>query len=161
MAMFSCGFVAGDRELLELPERHGISLHRITGLGFAIGLPGSLADATAIHFAPGTPTETAALALSILTAPFLTMALTGVLLRIFGTAHAGGWRAALASAGRMALTNYLGQSVICALIFHGYGFGQIDRLSLATTLAAALVIFVGQVIVSQWWLRNFAYGPVE
>lgn len=39
--------------------------------------------------------------------------------------------------------------------------GLIGRLSLATTLAAALVIFIGQVIVSQWWLRNFAYGPVE
>ncbi|MFG5118371.1 DUF418 domain-containing protein [Methylorubrum sp. POS3] len=48
--------------------------------------------------------------------------------------------------------------VSCVAYFTG---DLIDRLSLATTLAAALVIFIGQLIVSQWWLRDFAYGPVE
>lgn len=38
---------------------------------------------------------------------------------------------------------------------------RVKTYALATTLAAAFVIFVGQLIVSQWWLRNFAYGPVE
>jgi len=61
----------------------------------------------------------------------------------------------------MALSNYLMQSVVCALIFYGYGFGLIDRLSLATTLAVAVILFGVQLLLSRWWLRRFNYGPIE
>lgn len=67
----------------------------------------------------------------------------------------------LAAVGRMALTNYLAQSLICMLIFTGVGlglFGQLQRHQLYYIVAA---IWGVQLIVSPWWLRRHAYGPAE
>uniref|UniRef100_A0A939S2G3 DUF418 domain-containing protein n=2 Tax=Bradyrhizobium barranii subsp. barranii TaxID=2823807 RepID=A0A939S2G3_9BRAD len=69
-----------------------------------------------------------------------------------------GWAAPL---GRMALTNYLAQSVICGWIFYGYGLGQFGRLGVAATLAIGIFVYVAQVGFSAWWLRHYRFGPVE
>jgi uncharacterized protein len=126
-----------------------------------IGLPGGLVYAAATQLMPGSYLETVALALSILTAPFFTLALMAAMLKLFDSDRVGRWRDALASAGRMALSNYLLQSVLCAAIFHGYGFGLIGRLSMAQTLIVALAIFGIQLLASCLWLRHFRYGPLE
>lgn len=67
----------------------------------------------------------------------------------------------LAPAGRMALTNYLGQSLICTLIFYGYGLGYFERLPRAWQVPFALALFALQVLWSRWWLRHFRFGPAE
>ncbi|WP_439402790.1 DUF418 domain-containing protein [Bradyrhizobium sp. DASA03068] len=68
------------------------------------------------------------------------------------------WAAPL---GRMALTNYLAQSVICGWIFYGYGLGQFGRLEVAATLAIGIFVYVVQVVFSAWWLGRYRFGPVE
>ncbi|RXG88694.1 DUF418 domain-containing protein [Bradyrhizobium zhanjiangense] len=75
-----------------------------------------------------------------------------------------GWRRMLgwaAPLGRMALTNYLAQSVICGWIFYGYGLGQFGRLGVAATLAIGIFVYLAQVVFSAWWLRRYRFGPVE
>ena len=67
----------------------------------------------------------------------------------------------LAPAGRMALTNYLLQSVICTAIFYGYGLGYFERLPRAWQPLFVIVVFSLQVIFSQWWLSRYRYGPME
>ena len=69
-----------------------------------------------------------------------------------------GW---LAPAGRMALTNYLAQSLICTLIFYGYGLGYFEQLPRVWQVPFALALFALQVLISRWWLRHFRFGPVE
>lgn len=67
----------------------------------------------------------------------------------------------LAPAGRMALTHYLTQSVICSLLFYGYGlgwYGQLDRLE---QVLLALALVAAQWLVSPLWLSTFHYGPAE
>ena len=157
LAMFLIGFVFGQRRLLQNRDFYQPYLGRSIRLGLAVGLPGGIAYACATQFAPGTSLETAGLALSVLTSPFLTMAIIAAMLMALDSGRASGWRDYLASAGRMALSNYLMQSVVCALIFYGYGFGLIDRLSLATTLAVAVILFGVQLLLSRWWLRRFNY----
>ncbi len=74
------------------------------------------------------------------------------------------WRARLnwmAPAGRMALTNYLMQSVICTAIFYGYGLGYFEQLPRAWQPLFVLAVFVLQVWFSRWWLSRFRYGPME
>ncbi|MES5045988.1 DUF418 domain-containing protein [Rhizobium nepotum] len=161
LAMFLLGFVSGQRRFFERREGYEAYLNRALLWGLLIGLPGGLVYAAATQLMPGSYLETVALALSVLTAPFFTLALMAAMLKLFDSDRAGRWRDALASAGRMALSNYLLQSVLCAAIFHGYGFGLIGRLSMAQTLIVALAIFAIQLLASCLWLRRFRYGPLE
>ncbi len=161
LSMFLVGFVLGRQRWLQDRDRFRPYLSRIVFLGLAIGLPGNLAYAYATQFLSGTSLETAGLALSVLTAPFLTAAMIAAMLMAFGSRWIDRLRDYLASAGRAALSNYLAQSALCALIFHGYGLGLIGQFGLAATLSIAVAIFGVQLVVSRWWLARFCYGPVE
>ncbi len=66
----------------------------------------------------------------------------------------------LAPAGRMALTNYLTQSVIASLFFYGYGLGHWG-VGRAWQMLFVLVVFGLQLLLSRWWLSKFRYGPME
>jgi len=68
-----------------------------------------------------------------------------------------GW---LAPAGRMALTNYLTQSVVASAFFYGYGLGHWG-MPRAQQVVFVLVVFGLQVLLSHWWLARFRYGPME
>ena len=67
----------------------------------------------------------------------------------------------LAPVGRMALTNYLLQTIICVTIFYGYGFGLFGRFGALRSTLIALAIFLFQIAFSTIWLKYFAYGPME
>ena len=67
----------------------------------------------------------------------------------------------LTKPGRMACTNYLGQSVLGILIFYGIGFGFGGKVSLLGTEAVAVGVYAFQVAVSALWLKYFRFGPVE
>jgi uncharacterized protein len=71
------------------------------------------------------------------------------------------WFRRLAAVGRMALTNYLMQSIICTTLFYGYGFNLFGRLDYAWQLLVVVAVWALQLIVSPWWLRHFQFGPVE
>lgn len=66
-----------------------------------------------------------------------------------------------ANLGRMSLTNYLMQSVICTMIFYGYGLGMFGQLGVALGVALAIVIFILQLMLANWYAKRFAIGPVE
>ena len=67
----------------------------------------------------------------------------------------------LAPVGRMALSNYLAQSLICTYLFYGYGLGLYGQLGSATTLVIGVVIFAVQASISTLWLQVFRFGPAE
>ena len=65
----------------------------------------------------------------------------------------------LAAVGRMALTNYLLQTLICTTVFYGHGlglFGQVSRVGQSGLVLATWTLLL---IVSPWWLGRFRYGP--
>jgi uncharacterized protein len=66
-----------------------------------------------------------------------------------------------AAVGRMALSNYLLQTVICTTIFYGHGFGLFGRLDRWQQILIIPAIWILQLIVSPIWLRHFRFGPVE
>ena len=61
----------------------------------------------------------------------------------------------------MALTNYLTQSLFCAVIFFGWGLDQWNRLSRAEVAAVVLGIWALQITWSLWWLDRYRLGPME
>jgi uncharacterized protein len=67
----------------------------------------------------------------------------------------------LSTVGRMALTNYLLQSVICTTIFYGHGFGLFGRVDRIGQLAIVIGIWTFQLLASRAWLGYFTVGPVE
>jgi uncharacterized protein len=67
----------------------------------------------------------------------------------------------LAPAGRMALTHYLLQSLVCTLLFYGYGLGMFEQMPRAWQVPFALGLFVLQVAISHAWLARLRFGPME
>ncbi len=70
-------------------------------------------------------------------------------------------RKALAVTGQMALTNYLGQTIICTLLFYGHGFGWFSQFERVELLYIVAAIWVFQVLFSMFWLKYFRFGPFE
>jgi uncharacterized protein len=67
----------------------------------------------------------------------------------------------LSPAGRMALTNYLMQSIICLTIFYGIGLNYAGDLGPVAIGSWACLIFLFQLAFSKLWLSLFKYGPLE
>ncbi|HYO84053.1 MAG TPA: DUF418 domain-containing protein [Bryobacteraceae bacterium] len=79
-------------------------------------------------------------------------------------ARTGKWGrrlARIAPAGRIPLTNYLAQSVVCTTVFYGYGLGFYGQCGPALGMLLALLLYSGQIALSAWYLRRFQYGPAE
>jgi uncharacterized protein len=70
-------------------------------------------------------------------------------------------RRRLAAVGRMALTNYLMQSLICTALFYGWGFGLFGRLDRTALAGIVLAIWAFQLLSSAVWLAYFRFGPAE
>lgn len=63
--------------------------------------------------------------------------------------------------GRMALTNYILQSLVGTLIFYGWGFGLLGSVPNRYSFTMAIGIIALQMWLSRWWLRRYYYGPLE
>jgi uncharacterized protein len=67
----------------------------------------------------------------------------------------------LAPAGRMALSNYLLQSLVWTMVFFGYGVGLWGAVPRALQPVLVVGFFGAQVAFSHWWLKRFRFGPAE
>jgi len=67
----------------------------------------------------------------------------------------------LAPVGRMALTNYLTQSVLYFILLTGVGFGLYGEVGPSWCVVLAVIIFAAQTAFSGWWLTRYRFGPAE
>lgn len=67
----------------------------------------------------------------------------------------------LANVGRMALTNYLSQTLICGFIFYGWGLGLYGSLERSEQIFVVVAVWFIQVVISNIWMRKFKFGPFE
>ena len=70
-------------------------------------------------------------------------------------------RNSLAAVGRMALTNYIMHSVICAFVFTGIGFSLFGKLQRHELYYVVFSIWLFQLVASPLWLKYFRFGPLE
>lgn len=73
---------------------------------------------------------------------------------------AAAWRV-LTTVGRMALTNYLAQSVIALFVFTGAGLALFGVFSRHELYVVVVAVWIAQLAWSPWWLSRFRYGPAE
>lgn len=164
LAMFLLGLYAGRRRIFHDLEANLGFIHRVLVWGLAIGLPANLI------YAVGMATSD----LSDLRFVWLiSQAIVMVGGPAQGFAYAAGitlllrsdrWKRLahpFAAAGRMALSQYLLQSLICTTIFYSYGLGLFGLLGPAAGFGLAIGIYAAQLLFSRWWLSRFRFGPLE
>lgn len=100
-------------------------------------------------------------ALSFMLRPALVLAYAAAVLLLVRSGRLPRAVARLVAAGRMALSNYLGTTLIATTLFYGYGFGLYARLDRAELYGVVLLIWAAILLWSKPWLHRFAYGPVE
>lgn len=94
-------------------------------------------------------------------APFMALGWLSVVMLVWRSGRLQGLTRRLAAVGRMSMTNYVMQSVICALIFHGHGLGLVNQVDRVGQLGITGVVWLFQLAVSPLWLRRFSFGPLE
>ncbi|MDP9742399.1 UNVERIFIED_ORG: uncharacterized protein QFZ59_004229 [Bacillus sp. B2I3] len=63
--------------------------------------------------------------------------------------------------GRMSMSNYLFQSMVCTGIFYSYGLGLYGSVSYTTGFVFLIALFCLQILLSLLWMGLYEYGPVE
>jgi len=153
---FLLGLYIGRHEVYKKLDLNRPLLARVAIIGLAVGLP--LNAVSAWVFDSGSWTE-------ILSETFGTLPLSAGYVAVCCLMWIEpGTRASLrhfAAVGRMALSNYVGQSVICTLLFYGTGLGLGGTMGPTLYLPIGIAIYVVQVLVSRIWLARFRFGPLE
>ena len=68
---------------------------------------------------------------------------------------------AIGRVGRMALTNYLSETLIATFIMYHWGLGWFGSVHPAGQMAIAVLVYCGLILTSAIWLRYFQFGPME
>ncbi|MDZ4797156.1 MAG: DUF418 domain-containing protein, partial [Bryobacteraceae bacterium] len=137
-------------------------LPRLFFLGLVVGLPGAAVSPFLIGWA-GMHAWSAALTVFLLMVcgPLVSlMYLTGIALLV-RRGIARSVTNVLANVGRMALTNYLMQTVIATFVFYHWGLGQFASWSRPERCALVLGVYAVQCVISVLWMRHFRFGPME
>ncbi len=115
-------------------------------------------DAT--HWSPLTMIATEAVQLTLLR-PWLSLGYAALVILFVQSGRLDALADRLAAAGRMAFSNYLGTSIICTLIFNGYGLGWYGYLERWQCLLVVAGMWLLMLAWSKPWLDRFVYGPFE
>lgn len=154
MALLKWGVLSAERSL----RFYAAMLVVGYGIGIPLGLYelGILSSGQYGKLASAEAARTYEISRLAMVAGHLGLVLIVVKLRIAAWLQRG-----LAAAGQMALTNYIGQTLICTFLFYGFGLGlynQFERYQLYLLVAAIAVV---EIVFSVLWLRRYRFGPLE
>lgn len=163
LGLFLLGFYIGRNLMYRQLDQHQSLLRFITKWGFIIGIPLNIALA---HFDrdgkeipdPAGMIDTVLNAFGVVP---LSLAYIGSICLLWMKSRPAGFLKLLTAPGRMALTNYLSQSIIGILLFYSLGLGLGGDIGPSIFFPAAAGIFLFQVLFSNWWLQYFQFGPLE
>jgi uncharacterized protein len=159
LAMFLLGLAAGRTGVLSHPEKHGRLWRTLLVVAAAVGVPAGLAAGWLAIFADD-PTGFLGV-LSVVIGFGTAPALTGGYVALAALATNTRTLALAAPAGRMSLTGYLGESILLAATFCGWGLGLFGQLSIAEAALVTLLVWISLEIFAALWLGRFTHGPFE
>ncbi|MDE5998223.1 MAG: DUF418 domain-containing protein [Muribaculaceae bacterium] len=160
LGLFMIGLYIGRHRLYADLETRKDLLRKVAIWGLCIGLP--LSCLYAWDSMSGHPFGNGAHSLIYFASVYLTAFgyIGAIGLLYLKNKDAACWKI-LAYPGRMALTNYIGQSLIGMLIYYGTGFGFGADTGLIYVELTVLCVFAFQICFSALWLRYFRFGPLE
>ncbi len=134
----------------------------VIGAGYLVAVPLTAALASILHDANFDPAVQALCDTgSLLLRPFIAAAHAGVITLIARSDRPNGFMGRAEAIGRMALSNYLGTTLIATTLFYGYGFGLFGYLGRAQLYIVVAAIWAVMLLWSKPWLARFHYGPAE
>jgi uncharacterized protein len=159
------GMVIGRRKILSTLGTHASLIRKACWIGFGGSLVGRYAGSRLLAAAASEgwnpwiafPGEVS----WVLGGYALAVGYGAGILLLLGTAPGRRVLLPLRAVGRLALTNYLLQTVICTTLFYQYGMGLYGQVASAVAILIALGIFLTQLLFSAGWLRRYRFGPVE
>ena len=159
LGLFILGLYIGRNRIYARLEEHIMLLKKVCKYGFIFGLPLSCLFAwSEVNAHPmGLIANSAIYALSVV--PLSFAYISSLCLWYIKNKEKKIFKI-MAAPGRMALSNYIGQSVIGMIIFYGIGF----KLALSGLVYVELIaagVFIFQILCSNLWLRYFRFGPLE
>ncbi len=163
VAMFLLGTWFVRSGVMENTAAHLAFFRRLALIGLPIGVGiGLLSCLIAVSHTPGDRYDGWGIARGLVMLGNLPACLgyVGLVVTLLHSRGIGSQVRVLAPLGRMALTNYLMQSVICMIVFYGFGLGHWG-LPRAEQLLFVVVVYAAQIGFSHWWLARFRYGPME
>jgi len=164
LAMFLLGFYAYRKGFFQNLSEHRSFVKKVLVYGLLLGLVGNALMASLSGKESAFPPSLAGIFGDIgysFGVPALALGIAALVATLWQKAAWHRLLSFLAPVGRMALTNYLLQTIICVFIFYGFGFGLYGKFGALVSTLIALAIFLVQIILSTAWLKYFAYGPME
>ncbi len=164
LAFFLCGLYVGKKGIFNDISSHIPLFKKIRFWGFLVG---GLFLILLVLFDSGTITTNALVNLSMLSginylaSLFLFPAYVSTIVLAAQNATWNKILSPVAAAGKMALTNYLSQTIICVIIFYSFGFGFYGKLTIFHGIILTAAIFLLQVFWSNMWMKKFRFGPME
>lgn len=163
LGMFLIGFVAARKKLITNFKDNILFFRRAFWWGMAIGIPSSALYTFSYFRGDPFSVNIWAVVTSVTMVAggfFMCLFYVSVIVLLYNSSRNRPFKY-LAFAGRMALTNYLLQSVICTTLFLSYGFGLFGQISTFQGIVITIIIFGLQIPFSLLWLKKFQYGPAE
>jgi len=163
VGIFLLGMAILRSGVMEHPRDHLPALRRVRNTGLPLGFA-LVAASTALGtaFRPDIDLRQALQIVLYMFAGLVLALAYGATVVVALEGRAGGWlRRWLAPAGRMALSNYLLQSLVGTGVFYGYGLGYFGSVGRARQVLFVAGVFAAQLVLSRWWLARFRFGPVE
>jgi uncharacterized protein len=160
LGLFLFGLYIGRTGIYANLQHHQPSLNKVMKFGFIIGLPTSVLYAwSAMNNHPmGLAVHSAIYAVSVVP---LSFAYISAICLWYVKYQQKNIFKIFAAPGRMALTNYLMQSVFGIIIFYGIGFGLGAKTGLVYVEIIAATVFGVQILYSYIWLNYNRFGPFE
>ncbi len=158
VGLFILGYLAGKHRLYAVLKE--LPLKRVFRLSLLIGFPTSLLYAWSATQAHPWGLTVHSLLYAVSVIPMACVNISAICMLYLRHTDSRYFRW-VAAPGRMALSNYISQSLIGIILFYGIGFGLGTSFGLVHIEITALAVFAFQVICSSLWLRQFRFGPLE
>ena len=161
LAMFLIGLYLGKSNFISEIKNKTAALTKMRFGGLAVGfaLMGLIVAST--KFLPATSGLVAIIEDQYLAGPVLCLGFAAAITLSYLKNPTRKIFAAFAAVGRMALTNYLSQSLVLTFLAYGWGLGLATSLGGYAVLGIAIALYCAQIAVSHIWLKRFEYGPLE
>ncbi|GBF38878.1 DUF418 domain-containing protein [Leptospira johnsonii] len=165
LSMFALGFYAAKNSIFTDWENTKPELKKLFPWALIFGIIGNFVYTLhSRHILP----ENQGVFLKILfaisdtfSAPALTFCYVYLLGNYYNSERSFADRVWFESMGKLSLTCYLGESLVCTWIFCGWGLGYFDQIGSFIVLILTVPIWIFWGIFSMVWKRTFSLGPME